>query len=1397
MMTVMKWIGFGMGVCILAAVASLLAADRYLNTEVGQRWLKAEINGAIPGTVDWVDLKLDMMQGQIDLTGVRLTTAAPKHVATIDRAVLALDVLPLAKGELYVPLFRVISPVFSLESDPSGRLNLMSVFADPKPPSDDGLSGSLLPWPLRLRIGRARVESGRFDYRGSSGSWRIDVDETELTGKIRFHDTAGNAHLRIGGARMDASNMSVRLISGEVGFFFSEDRLEAIDSKLAFPGSHMELKGVIGSLFSDPTGDLTLTAGIDLNDLRDMFRMDLAMTGQVMGAIHLKDSLQRPRLSARIRYDGGQLGPYRLDSGTLLATVDHQRVALQEVVLAAGEGRARVSGEIDLNGVFPEGLLRSPVTPQALTYSLSLEQRGMALASLLPGSTRTSGTMTATAELAGSGVASDHLNATLGLWAELNAFTIDGRPIADTIEVKTTASVSPDRFQVEGLKASAGSLTLEGGGHLDRRGQTVSAVLDIASPDLSRLPEVLGRTRIQGDAGAQARLTGSVSAPKIALNLQGNDIAYGPYRLGSLAAGATIDSDGRIRLDGLTIENHDSHITGSGILGSLSREAGFDPSAPVAATLTFDPVDIGHFVTDGSIRGRGRGSLMVNGLFSRPEAAADLTASGLETEGVAIGDIEGEVAFSAGTLSTEGLKLTNGRSALTLAGWASLIEAGAFEMAADPAIDLHIERGRLYLEDFSDTASGAVNIWADIGGTLSGPSGTAGLKGTNLSVWGQTVDIATLEARLKDDRILIDSLEADIEQEKTIRARGWVDRRGGYDITADIRNLSLQRIEGIDDLKSLRGILSADIHGSGSFEQPHFTGDASITDLHFDGQPLDSVRLSFRMDPSRIAIDSTLGFDLEGELAWREGVFSVSARFDETALGPYFSLAGRPELSGQMTGSLTADGHLKDLPQVRADVALASTRVYMDDRLLVSSEEVRARMRDGVLDIPPATLIVAEDGRMAVEGHGGVDGEIRFLANGDIPMGVISRLTDTLPDSSGRLKASVEVTGSMTRPSITAIFQLDQVAFTVPTLGQKFHGVRGTIRATPTQATVDRIDGFLDDGTFALKGSVDLKNFRPMDVNLSLQTTGLPVAVPDTLSLEVDSALTLTGKRETMRLSGWIAIAEGVYYKDFKLKLTEAIGQIRRPKTGSTPIHLPPDIASTGLNVSLRSRKPLSVDNNLALLAIEPDLKVTGSVRNPVLSGRTDIRSGSIRYGNREFIVTRGIVDFINPYRIEPRIDLAAETDIRRWTISLLISGTPDDLDIELVSNPPEPNEEILSLLAFGKTTDERLSAGATASEFIANTLTPGIKDATGIDRLEINYETNTENGKEEEEIKVTVGKELSRRLSIEYGTEARSGERIQRVTSDYKLLERLIVSAFQDTAGDYGGELKFRLEFR
>ena len=59
------------------------------------------------------------------------------------------------------------------------------------------------------------------------------------------------------------------------------------------------------------------------------------------------------------------------------------------------------------------------------------------------------------------------------------------------------------------------------------------------------------------------------------------------------------------------------------------------------------------------------------------------------------------------------------------------------------------------------------------------------------------------------------------------------------------------------------------------------------------------------------------------------------------------------------------------------------------------------------------------------------------------------------------------------------------------------------------------------------------------------------------------------------------------------------------------------------------------------------------------------------------------------------------------------------------------------------------------------------------------------------------LGKLLSRRLAVKYGVETRKGEMIQKAVTEYKFLEQFFINAFQDTAGDFGGELVYRINFR
>jgi translocation and assembly module TamB len=188
-------------------------------------------------------------------------------------------------------------------------------------------------------------------------------------------------------------------------------------------------------------------------------------------------------------------------------------------------------------------------------------------------------------------------------------------------------------------------------------------------------------------------------------------------------------------------------------------------------------------------------------------------------------------------------------------------------------------------------------------------------------------------------------------------------------------------------------------------------------------------------------------------------------------------------------------------------------------------------------------------------------------------------------------------------------------------------------------------------------------------------------------------------------------------------------------------------------------------------------------------------------FRDNDFEIKKGIIDFLNPYKIEPTVDIASETEVREWMINMDISGTPDDLTFTLSSTPKEEHEDILSLLIFGKTAKEfregdgggSFSTTKMLTNLAAEMFSDQVQNATGLDTLEVEYSDKDD----EEGINVTLGKDLTRRMAIKYSVETQNSELTQRVTTEYKFLETLLFNAYQDTKGNYGGELQFKLEFR
>jgi autotransporter translocation and assembly factor TamB len=371
-------------------------------------------------------------------------------------------------------------------------------------------------------------------------------------------------------------------------------------------------------------------------------------------------------------------------------------------------------------------------------------------------------------------------------------------------------------------------------------------------------------------------------------------------------------------------------------------------------------------------------------------------------------------------------------------------------------------------------------------------------------------------------------------------------------------------------------------------------------------------------------------------------------------------------------------------------------------------------------------------------------------------------------------------------------------------LYQKLHNINGGVRITSEAIVIDGIKGMLDNGKFELNGAIDLDRYQPSNIGLKLRVDNLPISIPDVLDLRLSSEMDVRGSPEKSLIKGYVELLEGTYDKDVRLNLMESIGQESRHEPLVTSKIPWPIFNNMAIDCRIRYRDPFVVDNNIALLTIKPDLHVRGTVNQPLVSGRAEVESGTVYFQKNEFNVQKGVIDFINPYKIEPTIDIQSDVKIREWTIFLKISGTPDTLRFDMTSDPSEREEDILSLLISGKTTREliareggsSLSPRQMLADVLAESVQKEIKDATGLDVVALEY-NEAKDAESSDEVKVTVGKELSRRVTVKYGMQTKNAKVIQKVITEYKILEKLLMNAFQDTEGHYGGGIQFRLEFR
>jgi translocation and assembly module TamB len=1400
----------GAVICLCVVLVFLAGVCVYLNTDHAQDLIHSKVNGAIPGKIIFSDFRFSPFKGELALKNVTLKDRYNGEIAGLKALRIEVSWASLLKGALTIKKVILEKPWANLYTDKSGELNLVRAVTparkkEARLKEKSGVKRAF-GFPIKIRVKSLELAHGSIRYEGASSGLIILVKGFDLRAKGDLLRQSARIVLQIKEGRIDNTKVNTSLARCTVSATLQENNLDELLIEGNTHASRLIVSGSVRDIFKKPMLDLSFEVLAALPEIQKSLSMSKLLTGDIRARITVRGELDNPEITMSLTYGGGMLSGNYVDRASLDLILKERLVTLNNLNAGIGSGNMSMQGKVDLSKAFKQGFIAPQRDLTAISYHLFLKGAGIRLEKLLSAVGHGfNGIVAFTMALSGTGLSPKEMSTDGEMEADFKSFAVGTLEKPIDLNVTTSAGLKDGVVTIQQLKARSGSLSMQSSGRFDFSSGNITASLAIEAPDLAEPLSSLGIGGIGGACNIRGTLTGSPKRPAFDFVLQGRQLRYRHVTLGNIGVNANLEQSGRLRVAMLSLENQGSLINATGSVKVLKEDFfKVDRTVPLNLSVTFKDVEMRDFFTKEIVKGMIAGQVNLDGPLQSLIVTGALAGRDLKSKAIRIGDCEIIFRFSGGKLSVEKMKIRNHKSRLRFSGTARVFDQKTKRVLKDPAFTLIVRGDSISVEDFVDSMKGKVALAATLEGSVKKPRGTIDLHGTDVNLGIQRFHDVKLMCVLDGQKAWFRQLHLAVAPGELIECSGWLTLDKRYQIEMISKGVSLGSIQKLKNREIAEGKIVFTASGNGTLENPQLKGDITLKNLNFKGKSFEDFQIHLDLHDKVARISGKLNFDVAASFHLQNNDFSANLLFHETDLSPYFRVAGKDQLSGTVTGKAEARGNIKAFRQTQVYADFSQLALFFKGNALIYAPHFRASLKDEDISIAADRLILLKEGHIDIRGKGKINGPIDLQAEGTIPLRVAGAFTPHLPDIAGDISLSVSVKGTWSHPDIQADIGLRHMSFTIPALAQKLHDVNGSIQIAHKAITVERIEGQLDTGRFDLKGRIELEGFRPATIAMNFSASSLPVRVPDTLDLLLNTQLSINGPSKKILILGEALILEGTYYKDVNLGIIRAIGGKKREEASPSTKESLAFLKNISADISIKHRNPFLVDNNLARLDISPDLRVSGVLGKPIITGRASIERGTIAYRNKTFIVKKGIIDFTNPYRTEPTVDMQSEVQIRKWTIYLAVAGPPDRLSFELTSDPPEEDGDIVSLLLTGKTRNEliKVEGGTTQSAakllagVISVALEEDIKKATGLDIVRI--ETQTQDNEEtSDQIKVTLGKELSKRMTIKYTVEPKDGELNQRAIAEYKLLESILLSGYQDNEGLHGGELFFRLEFR
>lgn len=751
--------------------------------------------------------------------------------------------------------------------------------------------------------------------------------------------------------------------------------------------------------------------------------------------------------------------------------------------------------------------------------------------------------------------------------------------------------------------------------------------------------------------------------------------------------------------------------------------------------------------------------------------------------------------------------------------------------------NLPIERVLAVAGQSSVPAKGSLSGTAKVSGTLENPEGAVDLDLARAVLYGEPID--HVRARVEYLAGSVDVRQLDVSAGPSrIGLTARLDhpvgnlKNGSLRFHLDSSNLDLARIRTLQKTNpGLSGAirLAADGAATLSGSEPQI----SLRDLNLNlsaagiavqRKPFGDLTLTANTSGGQVnfALNSNLaGASIQGSgSAQLAADYPVNANltFRNVTWTRIHDLAGSaggaaPTFEAAADGQLTVNGPVRKVAALRGSFELSRLRLSTVSTGPNSSAPVVIQ-NEGPLTIAldrgvaRITNLHLTGPQTDIQGSGTFGVESRALdltvkANTDL--GLIEDFDEDVT-SSGAVALAATVRGTTANPIVNGQLELRNATVNYATIPNGIANANGVVVFTGNSASIRNLTAQSGGGTVTIGGFVSFRDLLRFGVRVN--AAKVRVRVQQGVSIVADANVNLTGTAQSSVVSGAVTITQVTYapQSDFGSILSRAAPPVQAPAAPS------PLLDNMKLDVRVRTSASMAVQASLAQnLQSDADIQIRGTASQPAVLGRVTINEGQLVFFGSTYTVNSGTISFYNPVRIEPVLNISLETRAKGVDVVLTVTGPIDNMKLSYTSDPPLQFQEIVSLLASGKTPTsdptilanqpstppqsfEQMGESALVSKALADPVSSRLQRVFGVSQLKIDPAFTS--GSELPQARLTLQQQISTNVTFTYVTDL-NDPNTQIIRAEWAFNSQWSAIATRDQNGIFSVNFFYKKQFR